>query len=341
MNNISLVMIGFGNVGQAFAHLLIRKRQELQSTQNLNFRITGIATGSHGCVLNQEGLDTRRAIALMNTNQPLTTLSQQSFADTLALIRNCQSDTMIENTPVNYQSGQPAVKHIETALSNGMHVVSANKGPIAHAYQELTSLEGKVGKTLLFESTVMDGAPIFSLFRQTLPAAKLISFEGILNSCTNLILEQMEDGKSFDEAVNYAKSIGITETDPSGDIDGWDAAIKVAILVTVLMNMPLKPQEVNRTGIRDITSETVKRAKKEGKRWKLVCRAQMQGEKLHASVAPELVVAGSPLFSVNGTSSFIHFHTDVLPGLGLLEGNPGPETTAYGLLADLISIYQK
>ena len=84
------------------------------------------------------------------------------------------------------------------------------------------------GRKFYFESTVMDGAPIFSLFREALPAASLIGFNGILNSTTNLILTRMETGESFEQAVAYAQSIGIAETDPSGDIDGWDAAIKVA-----------------------------------------------------------------------------------------------------------------
>jgi homoserine dehydrogenase len=183
----------------------------------------------------------------------------------------------------------------------------------------------------------MDGAPIFSLFREALPAATLHGFTGILNSTTNLVLTRMANGESFNQAVAYAQSIGIAETDPSGDIDGWDASVKVAALVTVLMNISLKPDQVDRTGIRDLTQDDFKKARQLGKRWKLVCTAERMGQTVTARVVPEMVSADSPLYGVNGTSSIVTFETDVLPQLSIVEGNPGPETTAYGLLADFIN----
>jgi homoserine dehydrogenase len=175
------------------------------------------------------------------------------------------------------------------------------------------------------------------LFRGSLPAANLHVLRGILNSTTNLILTRMEGGESFAQAVAYAQSIGIAETDPSGDVDGWDAAVKVAALVTVLMGIPLKPDQVERTGIRSLTSDDIQQAQLQGKRWKLVCTARRDGETVLARVAPELVGTDSPLYGVEGTSSIITFETDVLTQLSIIEGNPGPETTAYGLLADFIN----
>jgi homoserine dehydrogenase len=148
----------------------------------------------------------------------------------------------------------------------------------------------------------------------------------------------MEEGRTFEEAVAHAQSIGIAETDPSADIDGWDAAIKVAALATVLMGIPLLPQDVDRRGIRQLTNEMMQAAIQAGERWKLVCSARKVGSKLEARVAPERVPPGSPLYSINGTSSYVQFDTDVLPGLGVVETNPGPETTAYGLLADMLNI---
>jgi len=124
-------------------------------------------------------------------------------------------------------------------------------------------------------------------------------------------------------------------------VDGWDASIKVAALVTVLMGIPLKPQEVDRTGIRGITPKMIAQAKAEGKRWKLVCTAERDGDRVKGRVAPELVAPSSPLFSVDGSSSIVEFHTDTLSSLSIVEGNPGPETTAYGLLADFINAVRK
>jgi len=108
-------------------------------------------------------------------------------------------------------------------------------------------------------------------------------------------------------------------------------------LATVLMGIPLKPQAVDRRGIREISPEMIAAAQQAGERWKLVCRAERQGDAVTARVAPQRVSPLSPLYSISGTSSYVQFELDVLPGLGIVESNPGPETTAYGLLADFIN----
>jgi len=338
MNQYDICLIGFGNVGKAFAELLEKKADHLLKEHSVGFRITAIATGSHGNAINLQGITATAAIAAYQHGD-LASLSTESIEDDMVgFIRASRADFLVETSPVDYQTGQPAIMHIQSALSAGMHAVSANKGPVVHAYQFLTELAEKNRRRFLFESAVMDGAPVFSVFREALPGAKILGFEGILNSCTNLLIEKMESGASFDDAVAYAQSIGIAETDPSGDIDGWDAAIKVAALVTVLMGVPLKPQQVDRTGIRAIGPDMIEQAKVAGKRWKLVCKAELNDGKISASVQPEMVPSTSPLFAVNGTSSLVVFRTDVLPGLGILESNPGPDTTAYGLLADMLNI---
>jgi homoserine dehydrogenase len=332
-------MVGFGNVGKAFAQLITRKTKQIADEYNISFSVVAVATGSHGRAINYAGINLKRAFDISAENGSLDELSviptPENIQDFIALSK---ADFLLENSPVNYASGEPAITHIRAALANNMHAVSANKGPVVHAYNELTILARASGKQFLFESAVMDGAPIFSIFREALPAADINGFEGILNSCTNLLIEKMEEGSSFEEAIAYAQSIGITETDPSGDIDGWDASIKVAALATVLMGIPLKPQDVDRKGIRDLTPNLIRQGKNEGKRWKLVCTATKMKGKITAKVAPQLVPPSSPLFSVNGTSSFVVFKTDVLPGLGILESNPSPKTTAYGLLADILNI---
>lgn len=222
-----------------------------------------------------------------------------------------------------------------------MHAITANKGPVVHGYQMLKALAEARQRRFMFESAVMDGAPVFALFREPLMGAKLLGFHGILNSCTNLLLDLMGEGKSLEEAIAYGRSIGITETDPSNDVDGWDAAIKVAALSTVLMDVPLTPQQVDRVGIHGISLEMIREAAEVGEKWKLVCSAGYEGGKFIARVAPQRVGVDSALYSVSGTSSFVLFELDVLPGLGLLESNPGPETTAFGLLADFLNAVSK
>lgn len=340
MKQIALVMVGFGNVGQAFARLLLRKEQILAEKYGYRFIVTGIVTGRHGSAINSGGINLTRALETVQMGQTLDIVSEQPAPPTVTdFIFSSSAEAMLETSPVNHHTGQPAIDHIKAALNKGMHAITANKGPVVHAYAELTKMAAARGKRFMFESTVMDGAPIFSLFRGPLPAVDLHGFTGILNSCTNFILGLMEKGMTLEEAIVEGQKIGITETDPSADIDGWDAAIKVAALSTVLMGIPLKPQQVDRSGIREITPDMIQDAKAAGERWKLVCTARREGQRLlEASVKPARVAAGSPLYSIEGTSSYVEFKLDTLPGLGIVEGNPGPDTTAYGMLADLLNV---
>ena len=246
-----------------------------------------------------------------------------------------RADVLFEATSLNVKDGEPAVDHIRAALEHGAHAITANKGPIVHAYSELRDLAAKQGKRFLFESTVMDGVPIFSLFDQ-LPVIHLQGFHGILNSTTNVILSEMEQGLTFDEALKKAQALGVAETDATHDIDGWDAAVKTAALITVLMDVPIRLEEIAREGIRDLTPQALRNAKRDGWPFKLVCRAQRVGGSVKASVAPENVLATSPMGKITGSSSYIYFETDIFPGLAVTEENPGLYATAYGLLADFV-----
>jgi homoserine dehydrogenase len=319
------------------AELLIRKRDQLNKEYDITFTVTGIATARHGLAINSNGFDLAGALDLIRSGRPLDLLSNAPAAhDFTEFLHRSGADLLFENTPVNYETGQPAVDHIRTALELGMHVVTANKGAVVHGYQELSKLARVKDRHFFFESTVMDGVPVFSLFRSTLPVIHCKSFKAILNSTTNLILTRMESGESFEDAVKHAQDMGISETDPAGDIDGRDAAIKVAVLITVLMNTPTKPADVEYTGIRNITLEMVEAARANGQRYKLICSARHDGQKITGRVEPNLVTAASSFYGVEGTSCMIQFETDMLGELGLVENDPGPQTTAYGLLADFI-----
>jgi homoserine dehydrogenase len=190
---------------------------------------------------------------------------------------------------------------------------------------------------------VLGGGPVFSVFREALPLAELSSFKGIFNATTNIVLSRMENGESFEDAVNYCQSIGVAETDPTNDLDGWDAAIKVAALVTVLMDTPMTPQQVNPTGISGISPEMIAKAMAEGKRYKLVCSAEKVDGKVTASVAPQLVDLTSPFYGMMNSSTGITFSTDVVLDYSIIETERedmkgGPVETAYGLFADFVNI---
>jgi homoserine dehydrogenase len=339
----NLALIGFGNVARALARLLLRKQELLKSQYGITFSFTGISTGRHGFAVNPDGLDVQKALELVESGGSIFSLSSLDMQDSLSVIKHSNADVMFENSPVNTQTGQPALDHIRTALELGMHAITANKGPVVHGYRELTALARSKGKTFGFESTVLGGSPVFSVFRETFPLAELSSFKGILNATTNIILSRMENGESYEDAVKYCQSVGVAETDPTNDVDGWDAAIKVAALVTVLMDTPFTPQQVSPRGIRGITSEMIEKAKADGKRYKLVCSVEKTGDQINARVAPELLDSSSPLYGMMNSSTGVSFRTDVLPDYSITvserEGMAGgPIETAYGLFADFARI---
>src|SRR5512141_554260 len=312
MPHVRLSFIGFGNVARALVRLLERKRDLLKQNYDITYSVTGIATGKHGFAANPDGLDVDRALELVESGASISPLSSLDVTDSISVIQQSQADVMFENSPVNTQTGQPALDHIRLALNLGQHAITANKRPVVHGYRQLTALAKSKGKSFRYESTVLGGAPVFSVFRETFPLAELASFRGILNATTNIILSRMENGESYEDAVKYCQSIGVAEADPTNDVDGWDAAIKVAALITVLMDTPFTPQQVNPTGIRGITPELIEKARAGGKRYKLVCSVEKMGDQINAHVSPELVDSSSPLYGMMNSSTGIAFRTDVI-----------------------------
>jgi homoserine dehydrogenase len=322
-------------VNRTLAELLLSRERELRDLHGISWRITGIASRRLGWIANPEGLD----VTLLCGDR---TLARESFpgatayADVRQWLRAGKADVLFEATSLNARTGEPAIDHLRAALEMGAHAITANKGPIVHAYEELSDLSSAKGKRFLFESTVMDGVPIFSLFRDTLPTVRLQGFRGILNSTTNVILTGMEQGASFEQSLKKAQEVGVAEADASDDIDGWDAAVKVAALVRVLMGVKLGLDEISREGIRNLSGKRVRSARAEGRPFKLVCQATREGSKVVASIRPEQVPLSDPMAMVEGTSSVICFQTDIFPELTVVETNPGLEATAYGLLADFV-----
>jgi len=330
IHTYNLCLLGLGNVNRALVRLLQAKDDDLRQ-RGIGWRITGVASRRLGWLVNPDGFDPK-----LLTDSTRDTGAMTSVADLGKWLKAARADVLLEATSLEPCTGQPAIDYIRAALAHGAHAITANKGPVVHAYRELTELAAKRNKRFLFESTVMDGVPIFSMFRDSLPAVEVRGFRGILNSTTNVILSGIEQGLSFDQALKKAQDIGVAETDASHDIEGWDAAVKVAALVNVVMGTPIRIDEVEREGISALSAEVVRGARAHGKAYKLVCRANRQNGKVQASVRPEQLSVDDPLALVAGTSSIVYFETDMFPGLALLEVDPGVDATAYGMLADFV-----
>ncbi|HET8842797.1 MAG TPA: hypothetical protein VFN35_15140, partial [Ktedonobacteraceae bacterium] len=315
------------------------RREELREQYGIEWRLTGIATRRMGWIAQPDGLD---ASELLNGQLPPGQANPPH--DVQAWLRAAQADVVFELTSTNPQTGQPAIDYLRASLEHGAHIITANKGVVVHGYQELHQLAQKQGKQFFFEATVMAGAPLFSLFQQNLPLMRIERVRGLFNSTSNVIIAEMEQGKSFAEAIALSQELGIAETDPGLDIDGWDAAVKICILANVLLHIPLSLQEVQVEGIRHLTPEMVQEAKRLGTPYKMVAALERRGEdgkQLQAWVRPEKLALSDTLASVSPASLLTHFDMDIVSGLTVIlhaqaTGTEVPDGTAYDVLTDFI-----
>jgi homoserine dehydrogenase len=247
-------------------------------------------------------------------------------------------EVVVEITTLNPATGEPAISHIRAAFARSKHVVTANKGPIAHAYAALSQEAKQAGVEFRFESTVMDGAPVFNLVRNNLPGCKVRGFTGVLNSTTNVVIHAMSEGRTLQEGVEEARRIGITEADASYDIEGWDAAAKTAALANVLIDARKTPLDVDRRGIGRLTPERMLALKAQGRTVRLVSRARVTAGGIRLRVRGEVLPETDILASARGTSSLLLFDTDLMGTVGTVEINPGVEQTAFGVFSDLVDI---
>ena len=314
-----LALLGYGGVGRAFARLLERKRQVFP------FLITGIHTLRHGTAYGEHGL-------------PFEPVLGPAAASVEEFLDRAGAEIAIEITSLNPSTGEPAISHIIAAFERGMHVVTANKGPIALAYAALSENARRAGVEFRFESTCMDGAPVFNMVRNNLPGVRVLGFTGVLNSTTKIVIEFMRQGSSMDEGIREARRMGITETDAMYDIDGWDSAAKTAALANVLMDARVTPADVDRKGIGRLTTERVTDLAGKRKTVCLVSRANQSPSGLKLRVRAEVLDDTDVLASLRGTSNLLLLHTDLMGTVGTVSIDPGVEQTAYGLFSDLVDI---
>jgi homoserine dehydrogenase len=342
---VDLALVGFGHVGRRFARLLEERRDWLALDYDLECRIVGIATRHHGAVFREPGLDAVAMAVAVEGGHPIVQPGTEA-ADSFDVIgRLATTDAtlkvVVETTTLDITAGQPAIDHVRAALQAGCHVTTANKGPAAFAYEELSVLAADRGRSFLFEGAVMDGVPIFNLARETLPAVQISGFRGVVNSTTNHILSAIEDGESFDAALQRMQAMGIAEADPSLDVDGWDAAAKTSALANVLMRARMTPQAVDREGIGPQTARLAMAAKARGARVRLVASAQLTADGVKTSVRPVELPEDDLLAGLRGMANALVLQTDLLGEIAICQLGGSLTQTAYALLSDLITIRRR
>lgn len=245
---------------------------------------------------------------------------------------------MVEITTLNPLDGEPAISHIRAAFARGVHVVTANKGPIAFAYHDLHEAARQEALHFRFESTTMDGAPVFNMVRNNLPGVTVSGFTGVLNSTTKVVINAMREGHTMEEGCEIARRMGIAEADASFDLDGWDSAAKTAALANVLMDARTTPLAVDRKGIGRLTPDRVMALAEQGKSVVLVSRGKRTAAGIKLRVRAEVLPEHDLLATVQGTSNLLLLHTDLMGTVGTVSIDPGVEQTAYGLFSDIVDI---
>jgi homoserine dehydrogenase len=326
-------MIGFGNVGRALAEHLLERESAMLEQFGIEYRLTGVASRRLGFLSDPDGLDLKSLLeGRIPDGEPFDTNRVKSWLET------CNANVLFELSSLNPFTGQPATDFLRAALELGAHAITANKGPLVHAYRELQALATSRNLKFRFESATADCVPVYSLFRDALPLARPHSFRGIVNGTTSVILEVLERGGSFEDGVKLAQDRGVAETDPSLDVNGFDAAVKVVAIANVLMGANLKLEEFEVEGIGKLEPTEVRAAFEAGTPIRLVSSLERVGDTLKASVRPVRLEKGDPLNGLDAMSLALHFQTNMVPGVTVIGHGLDAKSTAYGVLCDFINV---
>ncbi len=337
-----LAFIGFGVVGQGLAQILHQKKEKLKERYDFDFEVLAISDVKLGSIYNEKGLDLGKILELVENDKKVSEYPEgEKGLDSLETITETEADTIIEVTFTDMETGGPALEHVRTALEEGKHVVSTNKGPVAQEVNKLLDLADKNEAKYKFEGTVLSGTPAINLASKNLAGCDINEIKGIVNGTTNYILSKMEEGMGYEEALDKAQELGYAEADPTGDVEGIDAQGKTLILSNTLMNADIDLEDVDREGITEITKDDIEKAKEEGKRWKLIAHSERTADGVDAKVSPEKIPLDHPLAGVMGPTNALTFSTDHLGDVTIVGPGAGKEETGYALLVDLLAINEE
>lgn len=339
VRDVRLCLLGFGNVARAFCELLARQERVLAESHGLRVLVTAAGT-RHGSFHGAAGVPARELLAASRAGR-----LPQAARPADDLLAASGADVLVELTVMEKDFAPLATGHIEAAFGLGMDVVTANKGPIAWNWSRVAAAAAAAGRGLRFESTVMDGLPVFSLLEYALPDCRLLGFEAVFNATTNVILETLAAGGSFAEALARAQAEGYAEADPAHDIDGWDAACKAAALANVAMDAGITPADVGRESVRDVPPERAAAARAAGRRLRMVTSVWREeagpaapAGPVRARVRAEELDIDHPLAPLTGESLGVVLHTDLMGDVVVCERHALLPQTAYGVYADLLHL---
>jgi len=338
----NIVFIGFGVVGTGLAEIIHNKKDYLKNKYGFEYNVLGVCDLIKGSIYDENGLDLEKVLKLNKEKGKIIDYpAKEKGLKSVEMIKKPEVDIVVEVTPTNVKTGEPGLTHYRTALENKKHIVSTNKGPVALKYRELKEIADKNNVYLGFEGTVLSGTPAINLATRDLAGCEIKSIQGILNGTTNYILTKMEEGREYEDVLKEAQKLGYAETDPTADVEAYDPLAKIVILANTVMEGNVDLNKVPREGITKITLEDVKRAKKNGKRIKLIGKAWREGGEVKAQIKPEEIPLTHPLANVMGVLNAITFETDVTGDVTIIGPGAGAYTAGYAMLTDMLEIHRR
>ncbi|MFC8038066.1 homoserine dehydrogenase [Paenarthrobacter sp. NPDC057355] len=340
MITYNLALIGFGGVNRALAEL-IRDEPGRFSSLGFELRVVAITDLAFGSLVQREGIDLAAVLAMPRGHSFNDLPGGSADPRNEEVIKNSPADIVVEATFTSPIDGEPAVSHVKWALEAGKHVVTTNKGPVALQGLELGKLASSNGVVFEYEGAVMSGTPVIRLAHKVFAGLELTAVQGILNGTSNYVLGRMEAGLGLDQAIAEAQALGYAEADPTADIGGSDVRLKVAILANELLGTEIHPDDVETTGIQDITGDDVNEAMANGFRWKLIGEARREADgRVIAVVQPVALPAAHPLAGISGATNAVSFTTDLLGTVTVSGPGAGRVETAYALVSDIIAVHE-
>ena len=344
MQTVPFLLVGLGNLGRRFCEILLNKTPLLRQSYQLDLSLVGVADSRGAAYAAGTGLDLAEVIRIKRAGGTIAEIPGVGRRGWSAvdLVAAAEAELLLEVSPVNLSLGaEPGLTCIRTALRRGMHVATANKGPLVVAYRELHDLAAAHDVQFRFDGTVAGGLPAIGLGQRDLRAATIHRLEAVPNLVTGYIMDLLAEGKGWDDALADAWRQGVLEGDGSWDIEGWDAAAKLAILANSVLGVPARLDQVARTGIDSLDVDRLLTARNRGCLYRLLARAELLSDGTYdLSVSPVPLLMDHPLGRLGPKQMGVVYHTDIYGTIIAIIDEPNPIPSAASLLRDLLIIYR-
>ncbi|MDC4329916.1 homoserine dehydrogenase [Acinetobacter baumannii] len=325
MKRINVAICGFGRIGQQIAELLLNRSTYYKQKYQIDARLVGVCNSSSG-LIDQEGL---QASKWLDKTQYQAGLTEQKF------LEQVQADVIIETGPSDYVTGGKGLFYLNYALTHNMNVIAVSKGALVVEGKKLINLAHQHNKKLFFSGATAAALPTVDLFEYNLAGCQILEIEGVFTGTTNFILNDMLQHEcAFTESLEKAQARGIAEPNSSFDVDGWDTAAKITILVNTVLGADVKIQDIPRQGISHVTTEHIRDWKQENIIPRLVGFIHIKNQQIQTGVELRLVPANHPFAHLQGSNKCIRVLTQEMGEFVVSGGASAPLATAAAALKD-------